>query len=525
MSQARTISELLGMGAENARVVLEAFTNAFGKQGTRQLLESAAPPRSPIQDAMRQEGALRMGVRELPEIPGQAPKPEFGPGTTTRPQPVEVPMGGSRPVGATPEYTIRRGDPTSMQDVPPAPRAAERFEAESQLRIPFTQPGKGGRMYSPMGSSETPEAVAGAMQSRLGDVLDAADFPRFKGAEGQRSLDLEPDVTREMMRRMAPGLQQAPEVPPAMRMPSTMRSAGVNQVDLSNPMVRAAIFSSGIGALALMNQGGDGVPTPMDSGADLPESIEEGAATGAVQATGETDPIQLQVDEFVAQQPMGPEAAAVDEEISRVTTAMQQTPGEAGAKARAMAPRDPSTYENIADYYADRKRFVDAMKGGEFTEKLKGAVAEATPSMTEEQIKAFVGSQPALAYELMMRGMGQRPNPMMSEQTAESITTQTVGSSLGDDNLANATGQALAAAANVATQQMAGTLEAAAQAQKNNEIIDASRPILRPELQRTEEFVNEQVTGPAAASVIGSAAAQTAPRMAGSSRFFRQMGR
>ena len=37
-------------------------------------------------------------------------------------------------------------------------------------------------------------------------------------------------------------------------MPSTMRSAGVNQVDLSNPMVRAAIFSSGIGALALMNQ-------------------------------------------------------------------------------------------------------------------------------------------------------------------------------------------------------------------------------------------------------------------------------
>ena len=525
MSQARTISELLGMGAENARVVLEAFTNAFGKQGTRQLLESAAPPRSPIQDAMRQEGALRMGVRELPEIPGQAPKPEFGPGTTTRPQPVEVPMGGSRPVGATPEYTIRRGDPTSMQDVPPAPRAAERFEAESQLRIPFTQPGKGGRMYSPMGSSETPEAVAGAMQSRLGDLLDAADFPRFRGADGQRAMDLEPDVTREMMRRMAPGLQQAPEVPPAMRMPSTMRSAGVNQVDLSNPMVRAAIFSSGIGALALMNQGGDGVPTPMDSGADLPESVEEGAATGAVQATGETDPIQLQVDEFVAQQPMGPEAAAVDEEISRVTTAMQQTPGEAGAKARAMAPRDPSTYENIADYYADRKRFVDAMKGGEFTEKLKGAVAEATPSMTEEQIKAFVGSQPALAYELMMRGMGQRPNPMMSEQTAESITTQTVGSSLGDDNLANATGQALAAAANVATQQMAGTLEAAAQAQKNNEIIDASRPILRPELQRTEEFVNEQVTGPAAASVIGSAAAQTAPRMAGSSRFFRQMGR
>jgi hypothetical protein len=511
VSQARTISELLGMGAENARVVLEAFTNAFGKQGTRQLLESAAPPRSPIQDAMRQEGALRMGVRELPEIPGQAPKPQFGPGTTTRPQPVEVPMGGARPVGATPEYTVRPGDPTRMQDVPPAPRAAEPFEVEGQLRIPFTQPGKGGRMYSPMGSSETPEAVAGAMRSRLGDVLDAADFPRFRGAEGQRAMDLEPDVTREMMRRMAPGLQQAPQVPPAMRMPSTMRSAGVNQVDLSNPMVRAAIFSSGIGALALMNQGGDGVPTPMDSGADLPESIEEGAATGSAEATGETvvDPLQQQVDEFVAQQPMGPEAAAVDEAISRATTAMQQTPGEAGAKARAMAPRDPSTYKNIADYYADRKRFVDAMAGGEFTEKQKAAVAKATPSMSEDAIKTFVESQPALVYELMMRGMGQRPNPMMSEQTGESITTQTVGSSLGDDNLANATGQAMAAAANVSTEQMAGTLEGAAQAQKNNEIIDASRPILRPELQRTEEFVDQQFR----------------PRMAGGTGFFRQMRR
>ena len=523
MSQARTISQLLGMGAENARVVLEAFTNAFGRQGTRQLLESAAPPRSPIQDAMRQEGALRMGVKELPVIPGQAPKPQFGPGTTTRPQPVEVPMGGTRPVGATPEYTVRPGDPTRMQDVPPAPQAAEPFEVEGQLRIPFNQPGKGGRAYSPMGSSETPEAVAGAMQSRLGDVLDAADFPRFRGAEGQRAMDLEPDVTREMMRRMAPGLQQAPEVPPAMRMPSTMRSAGVNQVDLSNPMVRAAIFSTGIGAMALMNQGGDGVPTPMDSGADLPESIEEGAATGSVEATGETviDPI----DQFVRDQPMGAEAAAVDEEISRITTAMQQAPGEAGAKVRAMAPRDPSSYANIADYYADRKRFVDAMKGGEFTEKLEGAVAKETPSMSEDDIRTFVESQPALAYELMMRGMGQRPNPMMSEQTGESITTQTVGSSLGDDNAANAEGQAMAAAANVSAAQMAGTLEGAAQAQKNNEIIDASRPILRPELQRTEEFVEEQLTGPAAASVISSAAAQVAPRMAGSSRFFRQMGR
>ena len=504
MSQARTISELLGMGAENARIVLDAFTNAFGRQGTRQLLESAAPPRSPIQDAMNQQRSIGMGVREIPQ-PGQAPKPEF------------------------------KVNPPAERPPAPAPRPAERFEVEGQLRIPFTQPGKGGRMYSPMGSADNPEVAGAMMRSRLGDLqtsdkglfgVDVGDFPRYRGVEGQQDIP-NPNVTRAMMRQMAPGMpMEAPRLGPTGqellegaslpqgtlgRLKSATRSAGVNQVDLSNPMVRAAIFSAGIGAMApLMNQGGDGVPTPMNSGADLPESVEEGAATGAVQATGETDPIQLQVDEFVAQQPMGPEAQAVDEAISRASTAIQQSDGEAGAKARAMAPRDPSSYANIADYYADRKRFVDAMAGGEFKEKLEGAVADATPSMTEKQIEAFVRTQPTLAYELMMRGMGQRPNPMLSEQTGESITTQTVGSSLGDDNLANATGQAMAAAANVSTQQMAGTLEGAAAAQRNNEIIDAARPILRPQLQRTEEFVEEQVM---------------APRMAGSSRFFRQMGR
>jgi len=509
VSRAQGISALLRMGESNARVFLEGLNQMLGKQGTRQLLESVAPPRSPLQDAMRQQGGIRMGVRELPQTPRRAPEPEFT-GPAPRPEPVEVPMPSARPMGSRPEYTVRRGDPTARQDVPPAPSAAEPFEAGNQLRIPFTQPGRGGQMYSPSRSSQSAEAVAGSMRQSVGDVSDAPDFPRFRGSEGQRALDLEPSVTREMMQQMSPGVSRAPQVPSPMALPQTMRSAGVNQVDLSNPMVRAAIFSAGIGALSpLMMQGQDpAVPTPMDSGADLPESIEEGAATGSVAATGETDPIRLEVQQFVEQQPMGPEAAAVDESISRATTAMQQSPGEAGARARAMAPRDPSSYSNIADYYADRKRFVDAMKGGEFTEKMKGAVAEATPSMSEADIAAFVASNPTLAYELMMRGQSQRPNPMMSEQTGESITTQTVGSALGDDNLANATGQALAAAANVSTEQMEGTLEGAAQAQQNNEIIDAARPILRPQLQRTEEFVDEQFR----------------PRMAGSTGFFRQMG-
>jgi len=38
---------------------------------------------------------------------------------------------------------------------------------------------------------------------------------------------------------------------------------------------------------------------------------------------------------------------------------------------------------------------------------------------------------------------------------------------------------------------MAGTLEGAAEAQRNNEIIDATRPIVSSELSRTQNFLQE----------------------------------
>ena len=175
------------------RPFLEGLVNMLGLKGTREALQKAAPSRSPIQDLMNQEGAIRMGVRELPELPRRAPKPEFGAGSATRqPEAIfkgDAPAASIRPVGATDTYTVRRGDPTPAvrQDVPPAPRAAERFEAEGQLRIPFTQPGKGGRMYSPMGSAEDPDVAGAMLRSRLGDLqksdkglfgIDVGDVPR-----------------------------------------------------------------------------------------------------------------------------------------------------------------------------------------------------------------------------------------------------------------------------------------------------------------------------------------------------------
>ena len=82
------------------------------------------------------------------------------------------------------------------------------------------------------------------MRQTVGDVLDAADFPRFRGAEGQRAMDLEPSVTREMMQRMAPAMSRAPGVP------DPMRPMGVQMMDLSqiDPRITGAM---GAGALAV----------------------------------------------------------------------------------------------------------------------------------------------------------------------------------------------------------------------------------------------------------------------------------
>ena len=80
------------------------------------------------------------------------------------------------------EPGFTRGGSQGVQLQPGAiePRAAEPFEVDNQLRIPFTQPGKGGQVYSPLKSAENPEVAAAMMRSRLGDVMDAAGFPRYK---------------------------------------------------------------------------------------------------------------------------------------------------------------------------------------------------------------------------------------------------------------------------------------------------------------------------------------------------------
>lgn len=433
--------------------VLEPFAQGLGRflgliedKGVRDQIRPVveeALKRSPLQDAMNQAGAIRMGVREIPKVPGQAPTPEGFGGFKPVPNPPtsKVPL-QKGPVRMEPGFS--RGGTQGVQLKPGAiePPAVERFEVEGQLRIPYTQPGKGGQMYSPKGSSETPEVVEAMLRSNLGDFIDAPAVPRFRGAEGQRALDLNPEETRKIMQMMNPERMAAP------RDPNLLRPTGVQVTDLSgiDPRAVAALAGAGTAGVVLGNMG------------DNMQSVEEGPAVGAVSTT---------TGESLSQSLTSEEAAALNEYVSSILNSAGQNPGALSAIIQRNAPRSPENYQNPYQYSEDVARFIAGLQSGQFRDMAAALEAEQSGAILDPEA------------------------PGLSEQTAEQVTSGIVGSALGNDNDANAVGQAIAAGDNARIAGMAGTLEGAAEAQKNNEIIDATRPVVSSELSRTQTFLQE----------------------------------
>lgn len=473
--------------------VLEPFAQGLGRflgliedKGVRDQIRPVieeAVKRSPIQDAMNQAGAIRMGVRELPELPRRAPVPEFGPGSATRqPQMMfegDLPVNKVRPTGATGTYTVRRGDPNPAvrQDVPPAPRTPERFETDNQLRIPFTQPGKGGQVYSPLKSAENPEVAGQMMRSRLGDLqnpskelfgTDVGDFPRYRGVEGQREIP-DPKVTREMMQGMAPSRAMV-----APSLPEQVSPAGLQMTDLSGINPRdLAILAGAAGTGAVLGTLGNPATQPVS------ESVQEGPALGAVGPTS---------GQPTSESLTAAEAAALNNYISDIVNSSAQNPGALNDVIKSVVPRSPEMYSSPEAYRADIGRFITGISNGNIGQLGNAVGAIRAGAITDPE------------------------SPLISEQTGESITTQSVGSALGTDNAMNAVGQAQAAGDNVTLRGADGELTVASEVQGNNEIIDATRPIISSQLQRTQDFLTEQA--------LSMGADSTAPvsRMADPSR-------
>ena len=416
----------------------------LGVRGTRDVLQKAAPPRSPIQDAMNQAGAIRMGVREIPQVPGQAPVPEGFGGFKPVPNPPtsKVPL-QEGPIRMEPGFS--RGGSQGVQLQPGAiePQVAERFDVEGQLRIPYTQPGRGGQVYSPVKSAKNPEVAGAMMRSNLGDVADAADFPRFRGAEGQRALDLEPSVTREMMQRLAPAMSRAPGVP------DPMRPTGVQMMDLSqiDPRITGAIGAAALGV------GMDRILRDLDFGSDKP----------AQQAPRAAESSNL---------PTAQEASQINELISTVVADASQQGGVYGELILQNAPRDPSSYPSVLAYQAAQMQFINDLASGTFTLAAK----------IEQQRQA--------------------ESSVQSEQSGENITTETLTSELGSDDMANAVGAGVAEAEAMTTPPaLAGPIDTSTAAQGASDLATAATPRPQPETRLASTAMMESLQDQIAARI------------------------
>ncbi len=423
---------------------LRALVDLIGVDPAKKALQQRLPARSPIQDAMNQERALRMGVREIPKVPGQAPKPEGFGGFKPVPNPPtsKVPL-QQGPVRMEPGFT--RGGSQGVQLKPGAiePPAIERFDVEGQLRIPYTQPGRGGQIYSPVKSAENPEVAGAMMRSRLGDVADAADFPRFRGAEGQRALDLEPTVTREMMQRLAPAMSRAPGVP------DPMRPTGVQMMDLSqiDPRITGAIGAAALGV------GMDRILRDLDFGSDKP----------AQQAPRAAESSNL---------PTAQEASKINQLISSVVADASQQGGVYGELVLQNAPRDPSSYPSVLAYQAHQMQFLKDLASGTFT------------------LAAKIDQQ------------RQAESSLLSEQSGENVTTETLTSELGSDDMANAVGAGVAKAEAITTPPaLAGPIDTSTAAQGASDLATAATPRPKPETRLASSAMMESLQDQIAARI------------------------
>ena len=435
-----------GLDNPGAMTFLRGLVDMLGVRGTRDALQKAAPPRSPIQDAMNQQRSIGMGVREIPQVPGQAPKPEGFGGFKPVPNPPtsRVPL-QQGPVRMEPGFT--RGGSQGVQLQPGAiePRAAERFDVEGQLRIPFTQPGRGGQVYSPLKSAEDPKVAGEMMRSRLGDVLDAADFPRFRGAEGQRAMDLEPSVTREMIQRMAPAMSRAPGVP------DPMRPRGVQMMDLSqiDPRITGAVGAS---ALAV---GMDRILRDLDFGSDKP-------AQEAPKAPEKQTELLT-----------GQESAQINELISTIVSDASQQGGVYGQLVLQNAPRDPSSYRSVEEFQAAQAQFLEDVTSGAY-------------------------AQAAQMHEAQQREAATLP----SEQSGENITTETLTSELGSDDMANAVGAGqFEATAMMTPPALSGPIDTTTEAQGASDLATAATPRPKPETRMASTAMMESLQDQIAARI------------------------
>lgn len=266
-------------------------------------------------------------------------------------------------------------------------------------------------------------------------------------------------------------------------------AAGVQMGDLSrmlDPKMLALLGGSAAAGLALGNIGniassfneGGGAPgageTPLSQ--EFPQApvlFRDNSGTPLGDESSAYEPPAYTRSMGDPTQP-APVVTRGDERSSARRQALAQYAPTEAAMDRALEPKDPSQYRSIEDYYKARQAYVSAPTKRK--ELVQAARQMEQDQAMQNNMASWAAANPQLMYELQQR---QMINPAANQQSGESVTTSRVVSPMGSDNTANAMGNSIAAG-ETATEPSQGAFE----------MMDATRPMEQPELQRVQDFIS-----------------------------------
>ena len=266
-------------------------------------------------------------------------------------------------------------------------------------------------------------------------------------------------------------------------------AAGVQMGDLSrmlDPKMLALMGGSAAAGLALGNIGniassfneGGGAPgageTPLSQ--EFPQApvlFRDNSGTPLGDESSAYEPPAYTRSMGDPTQP-APVVTRGDERSSARRQALAQYAPTEAAMDRALEPKDPSQYRSIEDYYKARQAYSSAPTKRK--ELVQAARQMEQDQAMQNNMASWAAANPQLMYELQQR---QMINPAANQQSGESITTSRVVSPMGSDNSANAMGNSIAAG-ETATEPSQGAFE----------MMDATRPMEQPELQRVQDFIS-----------------------------------
>jgi len=178
-----------------------------------------------------------------------------------------------------------------------------------------------------------------------------------------------------------------------------------------------------------------------------------------------------------------------DQGASSRREALSQSDPVQAAIERALEPRDPSSYKNIADYYAAREAYT--LNPGVANELAQYASQRFAESQVADQLDKWAKLNPQLVYELQRRSMA---NPSANQQSMESVTSSKVVTPMGSDTEANAVGNSQATADYIQSARLREALNGVTQ--QSSELRDATRPMEQPYLQRTQNVIGANMYNP-----------------------------